>query len=93
MSPGLYIPYSHLSTEPLQIRLCADLVFAEVSLIEPGGRHCLLTLSEGLRFELQLSQMQTVPVEVGTAFDVEYRGDVTEVRIGRPFRISDCLCY
>jgi len=81
-----FIPYSHLSTEPLPLRLCGGAVDASVRLLRSGGTQCEFALHRAFKFDTNSS---VAAVTSGDVFEVTYRDRVTEVRLGRRIVVSD----
>jgi hypothetical protein len=86
MFDTLFIPYSHLTTEPLLINLCGGAVDASVRLLCAGGTECELRLHRSFKFDTNLG---VAFVATGDVFEVAYRDRVSEVRIGRRIIVSD----
>ncbi len=86
MFETVFIPYAHLSTEPLPLRLCNNSVLASIRLTCSHGVACELTLHNSFKF----GDGGTVAVVgVGSVFEVMYRDSLTEVRIGRRIVVWD----
>ena len=84
----LFIPYSALlhATAPLTFTLCGASV--SLRLAERDRERCFLSLPVDFLFG-GVVPCRCVSVPVGTSFEVEYRGVVCEVRIGRRFEVTD----
>ncbi len=81
-----FVPYSHLTTEPLPISLCGGAVDASIRLLCVGGIECELRLHRSFKFDTNRS---VAVVASGDVFDVAYRDRISEVRIGRRIIVSD----
>ena len=80
----MFIPYAWLSEQPQHIMLCGGVpVYFHLSAL--GGRDCLVSLAGSHAFECG----QSVYIPVGTTFELEYRGVVDEIRLGRRIVICD----
>ena len=80
----MFIPYDHLSTDPLPIQFFGGNVQASIKLIKKFGDECDLIISSKHRFE---DKKKTNTLSTGAVFELEYRGVICEFRIGR--RIMD----
>lgn len=80
----MYIPYTWLTTRPQSIPLCG-VVPVSFRLSEPGGMHCIISLTDSHTFPLGRS----VSVQVGTDFELEYKGVINEIQLGRRFVVRD----
>lgn len=83
----MFVPYAHLSTDPLPLSLLQDRVHATLRLVEPGGTVCEFALSKSFKFTDRVEAVHRV--SVGSVFEVEYRGSTEEVRIGRRILVTD----
>ncbi len=84
----MFIPYRLLSENPVRITL-ADALHVKLCLAQRGGATCLVSLASAHTFD-QFGPTITVPV--GTAFDLEYRGKLFEIWLGRRLVICDAPC-
>ena len=84
----MFIPYTWLSVSPQGVLVCGDIPIY-FSLSERNGRDCLITLSSSHRFND--SDGGAISVPVGTAFEVEYRGTVCEIKLGRRLVLCDAM--
>lgn len=82
----MFIPYTWLSESRQGVIMFGD-VPVYFNLPEKGGRTCLISLSDAHRF--QGNQPVTVSVPVGTAFEMEYRGTICEIQLGRRLILCD----
>ena len=82
------IPYSHLSTDPIPVMLCNGRVLASICLTDPHSMDCLISLPHSLFFDGP-TRPHTATMPVGGSFEVEYHGHISEIRLGRPFRVRD----
>jgi hypothetical protein len=80
----MFIPYPWLSESPKEVLVFGDIP-VYLCLSERNGRHCLITLSDSHRFH----DTQAISVPVGTAFEIEYRGTVCEIQLGRRLVLCD----
>jgi hypothetical protein len=80
----MLIPYPWLSDHPQKIVLC-DKVPVYFNLSTSGGRDCIVTLSNSHSFEMGKS----ISVPVGTSFELEYKGVVNEIHLGRWLLVCD----
>jgi hypothetical protein len=80
----MLIPYTWLSLRPQKIVLFGG-VPVYFSLLIPGGHDCLVTLTGAHTFHWGCS----VSVPVGTSFELEYKGMVNEIRLGRWIMMCD----
>jgi hypothetical protein len=80
----MYIPYSWLSGTPQGVIVCGDIP-VYFRLTEQGGRTCLITLSKSHAF--QGGPVVTMPV--GSVFELEYKGLVCEIQLGRRMVVCD----
>jgi len=74
----MYIPYTSLSSSPLTLVLFGG-VRVHLDLQESGGRTCRVTLAPSHVFK----HGPSVSVPVGTSFELEYNGVVSEIQLGR----------
>lgn len=82
------VPYSHLSTDPLPLLLCNGLIPVSLSLHSPNSPDCLLSLPPRFYFDGE-DRRATLSLKVGGSFQLEYRGYISEIHIGRPFSVRD----
>lgn len=80
----MFVPYARLSETPVCVLACGD-VPVYLSLLEPGGAVCRVSVSEAGSSGVG----DSVSVPVGTVFELEYRGAVSEIRIGKKFTVLD----
>jgi len=80
----MLIPYIWLSERPQGVILCGG-VPVYFSLSEPQGRDCHISLSKSHQFQCG----STVSVPVGTSFELEYKGVVSEIQLGRWLLMCD----
>jgi hypothetical protein len=80
----MYIPYRWLSVSPQPVLLCGFVpVFFRLS--EPGGSCCIISLPDAYTFQ----SGRSVSVPVGTDFELDYKGTLSEIQLGRQFVVRD----
>ena len=80
----MLIPYTWLSESPKRLFFFGNIpVYFRLS--ERNGRECLLTLSDSHRFH----DTRAISVPVGASFEMEYKGIVCEIQLGRRFVLCD----
>jgi hypothetical protein len=80
----MLIPYTWLSERPQAVILCEG-VPVYFSLSGPGSRNCLISLSRFHCFQ----GGRCISVPVGTSLELEYKGIVCEVHLGRWLQMCD----
>jgi hypothetical protein len=80
----MHIPYSWLSKHPQRLLLCEG-VPVYFRLATPGGSNCLISLEDSHTFE----SGRSLSVPVGTRFELEYKGIVDEIHLGRWLLVCD----
>lgn len=80
----MYIPYTWLSEDQQGVILCGS-VPVYFCLTGPGARDCHISLSKAHIFQGGGS----ISVPVGTSFELEYKGVVSEVHLGRWLLMCD----
>lgn len=80
----MFIPYTCLSDRQQEVVLCGC-VPVYFHLPMPSARDCIVSLSMLHTF----TDGHSVSVPVGTTFELEYKGVVSEIHLGRWLRMCD----
>ena len=87
---AIFIPYHRLSVEATPLRLCDGMVEATIQLESSGGDLCQVVLPPSLKFCIDgAHSTRILAARTGTAFEIEYNGTVSEIRIGRRIIVTD----
>ena len=80
----MYIQYNWLSVSPQPVLLFGFIpVYFRLS--EPGGSCCIISLPDAYTFQ----SGQSVSVPVGTDFELDYKGTLSEIQLGRRIVVRD----